>query len=52
VDPIEHDLLFSRFLSPARGGKQMKLRFSIDPVVATEDLAKEVSYNIPLERKD
>ena len=52
VDPIEHDLLFSRFLSPARGGKQMKLRFSIDPVAATEDLAKEVSYNIPLERKD
>ncbi len=33
VDPIEHDLLFSRFLSPARGGKQMKLRFSIDPIV-------------------
>jgi DNA polymerase-3 subunit alpha len=32
VDPIEHDLLFSRFLSPARGGKSMKLRFSIDPV--------------------
>jgi len=27
VDPIKHDLLFSRFLSPARGGKQMKLRF-------------------------
>lgn len=37
VDPIEHDLLFSRFLSPARGGKQMKLRFSIDPV----DVSKE-----------
>ena len=32
VDPIKHDLLFSRFLSPARGGKQMKLRFSIDPI--------------------
>lgn len=32
VDPIKHDLLFSRFLSPARGGKQMKLRFSIPPV--------------------
>lgn len=28
VDPIKFDLLFSRFLSPARGGKQMKLRFS------------------------
>lgn len=25
VDPIKHDLLFSRFLSPARGGKYMKL---------------------------
>jgi DNA polymerase-3 subunit alpha len=28
VNPIKHDLLFSRFLSPARGGLQMKLRFS------------------------
>lgn len=28
VDPIKHDLLFSRFLSPARGGKQMKLKFT------------------------
>lgn len=28
VDPLKHDLLFSRFLSPARGGKTMKLRFS------------------------
>ena len=27
VDPIKHDLLFSRFLSPARGGKMIKLRF-------------------------
>jgi len=52
VDPIEHDLLFSRFLSPARGGKQMKLRFSIDPVVVTEDLAKDCPFNIPIERKD
>jgi len=34
VDPIKHDLLFSRFLSPARGGKSLKLRFSnIDPVL-------------------
>lgn len=32
VDPIKHDLLFSRFLSPARGGKQMKTRFSSDPI--------------------
>jgi DNA polymerase-3 subunit alpha len=28
VDPIQHGLLFSRFLSDARGGKQLKLRFS------------------------
>ena len=52
VDPIQHDLLFSRFLSPARGGKQMKLRFSIDPVVATEDLAKDCPFDIPFETKD
>jgi DNA polymerase III subunit alpha len=41
VDPIEHDLLFSRFLSPARGGKQMKLRFTIDPVPEESDLKVE-----------
>lgn len=28
VDPIQHNLLFSRFLSDARGGKQLKLKFS------------------------
>ena len=28
VDPLKHGLLFSRFLSPARGGKMMKLKFS------------------------
>ena len=33
VNPIEHELLFSRFLSPARGGKSLKLRFTnIDPI--------------------
>lgn len=32
VEPIIHDLRFSRFLSPARGGKQMKIRHSIDPI--------------------
>jgi DNA polymerase III subunit alpha len=32
VEPIFHDLRFSRFLSPARGGKQMKIRHTIDPV--------------------
>lgn len=36
VDPIKHDLLFSRFLSPARGGRQMKIRFTIDPVPMDE----------------
>jgi DNA polymerase-3 subunit alpha len=33
VDPIKHDLLFSRFLSPARGGKTIKLRFkNVKPI--------------------
>lgn len=32
VEPIIHDLRFSRFLSPARGGKQMKIRHSIKPI--------------------
>ena len=48
VDPIEHDLLFSRFLSPARGGKQMKLRFTIDPIKMDEDLAKDCPFDVPL----
>ena len=52
VNPIEHDLLFSRFLSPARGGKQMKLRFTIDPVTMTEDLAKDCPFDVPIERKE
>lgn len=33
VEPIRHDLLFSRFLSPARGGKMMKIRFSQKPML-------------------
>ena len=34
IDPIKHDLLFSRFLSEARGGRTMKIRFSnIDPIL-------------------
>ena len=38
VDPIKHDLLFSRFLSEARGGKTMRLRFkNIDPVPLDEE---------------
>jgi len=36
VDPIKHDLLFSRFLSPARGGRSMKIRFSADPISIIE----------------
>ena len=32
IDPIKHDSLFSRFLSPARGGKSMKIRFSSEPI--------------------
>lgn len=28
IDPIKEDLLFSRFLSDARGGKQLKLKFT------------------------
>lgn len=32
VDPILHGLRFSRFLSPSRGGKQLKLRHSIQPI--------------------
>lgn len=50
VNPIEHDLLFSRFLSPARGGKQMKLRFTIDPIKTTEDFAKDCPFDVPTER--
>ncbi len=34
VDPIQNDLLFKRFLSEARGGKSLKLRFDIDPIAA------------------
>lgn len=35
VDPIEHDLSFSRFLSWARGGKQMRIRFTQKPYSVT-----------------
>lgn len=28
VDPIKHDLLFERFLSPSRGGKFAQLQFA------------------------
>lgn len=33
VDPIRHGLLFSRFLSEARGGRTIKLKFTGQPVV-------------------
>lgn len=39
IEPVKHDLLFSRFLSPARGGKQMKVRFTIDPITGVENEA-------------
>ena len=32
VEPIIHDLKFSRFLSPARGGRQQKIRHSLEPI--------------------
>jgi DNA polymerase-3 subunit alpha len=32
VDPLKHDLLFSRFLSEARGGREMKTRFTNIPI--------------------
>ncbi len=32
VEPIQNDLKFSRFLSPARGGRQMRIRHTIKPV--------------------
>lgn len=32
IDPIKHDLLFSRFLSPARGGRQMRTEFVSKPL--------------------
>jgi hypothetical protein len=33
VNPIPHGLLFSRFLSPARGGKSMRVRFTQSPLI-------------------
>jgi DNA polymerase III subunit alpha len=32
VDPLKHDLLFSRFLSEARGGREMRTRFTGIPI--------------------
>ena len=40
VEPIIHDLKFSRFLSPARGGKQMRIRGTIKPI-AHEEISVE-----------
>jgi DNA polymerase-3 subunit alpha len=40
LDPIRHGLRFSRFLSPARGGKQTKFRHSSEPMpLAHEPIA-------------
>ena len=43
VEPIIHDLRFSRFLSPARGGKQMRVRHTIKPMSKELVLAKRVA---------
>lgn len=37
VDPVKHDLLFSRFLSEARGGNHIKTRFTQLPDELLED---------------
>jgi len=37
VDPIKEDLIFERFLSEARGGKTMKVRFTSRPIKAMQD---------------
>jgi DNA polymerase-3 subunit alpha len=39
IDPIRHNLLFSRFLSPARGGLQMKTRFNKEPIHIDQKVA-------------
>jgi DNA polymerase-3 subunit alpha len=39
VDPIKHDLLFSRFMSESRGGRQFALRFSTPPLPPEEEAA-------------
>lgn len=46
VDPIKEDLIFERFLSEARGGKSMKLRFSSKPIqaMADQDYIEEMGY--------
>lgn len=49
VDPLKHDLLFSRFLSPARGGLSMKLRFSSDPIKRQQQIIQELQKPILLE---
>ena len=36
VEPIHHDLKFSRFLSPARGGKQLRIRHTLQPIPHSE----------------
>ena len=36
LDPIENNLMFSRFLSPARGGMQMRIHFTQKPLAAAK----------------
>lgn len=38
VDPIHHDLLFSRFLSENRGGRSLKTRFTDIPIPEDEEI--------------
>ena len=47
IDPIKHELLSSRFLSPARGGKQMKLRFDGEPIKTAPVTPKVVDNSCP-----
>ena len=44
VDPIKHGLLFSRFLSPARGGRMVKLRFKQSPQIDTMSQGQSGRY--------
>ena len=48
VDPLPHGLLFSRFMSPARGGKSIRLRFSgnYDPPKPKEESKFEPAEQI------
>ena len=51
VDPIPHGLLFSRFLSPARGGKTMNYQFAKKPTHQTvvEEVELEPEDDCPFD---